>query len=316
MDYEIPKNDRYSFIPNDFINEKYIVEKKLGYGSYSDVYQAYIGKYPTIKYALKINRKSNYIKKSAHNEIELLKKLKHPNILRLQEEFEHNNYTILVFHAYKKNLYEHIKREIYISHYDTCNILLKITSGLEYLKKLNIIHRDLKPENILMTNNNENIVIADFGMSINKKLINEDRHGFHVQTIYYRAPEIFFKTEYDESIDIWSLGCIAYEIYWKKPLFKKKNSDKLFIEQNMILGPPPMSIINNNPYIHYLYDDIENPSFIKYYGSHYLMGNKGTFRQNHYSNKHLIDFILECCKWVPSERCSPTQALKFLKQIQ
>ena len=110
-------------------------------------------------------------------------------------------------------------------------------------------------------------------MSI-RKTDYDEMNKYKVQTVFYRSPEIFLKDKYDESIDIWSLGCIAYEIYFKKPLFKFFRSEDLFIEQNRILGPPPTLLIKTHPSIYYFYDDITNPSYIKNNNQIYLFSKK------------------------------------------
>ena len=309
-------NDRYIFKHKEIINDKYVIHKKIGLGSYSNVFLCTsITNNNINNYAIKILRNNKVMKYSGHNELSILKKLKHPNIIKIQDNFVYDSFFMIVMPYYKQNLYQYCKQQLYINHYDTCAILLKITHGLDYLKKNNVIHRDLKPENILIMSL-ENIVIGDFGMSINKKTTN-DVYGFHVQTMYYRAPEIFFKIDYDESIDIWSLGCIAYELYWKKPLFKKNNNLNLFVEQNLVLGHPPLDLLIMCEDTHYLYDDITNPSYIRNNNQIYLLSSSNSkLKKNHNRNLDLISFIVDCCSWKKEDRINPSQALKILKNIQ
>jgi serine/threonine protein kinase len=308
-------NDRYIFTHKETINEKYIIQKKIGLGSYSNVFLCMAKNNNINTYAVKILRNNRIMKYSGHNELNILKKLKHPNVMRIIDNFVYDSFFMIVMPYYSKNLYQFCKQQIYINHYDTCAILLKITHGLDYLKRNNVIHRDLKPENILI-NSLENVVIADFGMSIHKKT-SKDIYGFHVQTMYYRAPEIFFTIDYDESIDIWSLGCIAYELYWKKPLFKKNDNLNLFIEQNLILGHPPLDLLKRCTHTHYLYDDINNPSYMRVNNQIYLLsGSNSKLKKNHNRNSELISFITECCSWKKEDRINPSQALKTLKNIQ
>ena len=212
------------------------------------------------------------------------------------------------------NLYQYIRKQIYINHHDTCIILSKICSGLDYLKRHSILHRDLKPENILLNSLND-IVISDFGMSLEKKYLECDVSPYQVQTVYYRAPEIYLRSDYDESIDMWSLGCIAYEIYWKTPLFSKSVPVELFIEQNVILKPPSYNFLTMNPTVILLYDDIEYPSYMTLKGVKIpLLSN---YLNNAYNkNKYIIEFVKKCCNWIPSERITPYESIKYLKNVQ
>ena len=139
-------NDRYIFKHKEIINDKYVIHKKIGLGSYSNVFLCTsITNNNINNYAIKILRNNKVMKYSGHNELSILKKLKHPNIIKIQDNFVYDSFFMIVMPYYKQNLYQYCKQQLYINHYDTCAILLKITHGLDYLKKNNVIHRDLKP---------------------------------------------------------------------------------------------------------------------------------------------------------------------------
>ena len=94
-----------------------------------------------------------------------------------------------------------------------------ILMSLKYLKNKGIVHCDLKPENILFKDfEYKQVKIIDFGSST---FVNDVDYTY-LQTRPYRAPEMVFGCSYDFSIDIWSLGCILYEIITKKVLFNFK----------------------------------------------------------------------------------------------
>lgn len=84
------------------------------------------------------------------------------------------------------------------------DVLQQILEGVAYLHRRNIWHRDLKPDNIFISHGSYKI--GDFGSSCYNN--NQD----HVGTLDYAAPEIMLKSSFNQSIDIWSLGCIAYEL--------------------------------------------------------------------------------------------------------
>ena len=94
----------------------------------------------------------------------------------------------------------------------------EVLVGLEGMHQRRVVHRDLKPENILLTPEEE-VRICDFGSS---KVINTRNHMNtpYVVSRYYRAPELILASnKYDESIDIWSFGCILFELLCRTPLF-------------------------------------------------------------------------------------------------
>tara|TARA_E500000178_G_scaffold268232_1_gene265835 strand:- start:1350 stop:2261 length:912 start_codon:yes stop_codon:yes gene_type:complete len=300
MKYETPIN-------------KYNTIKKIGEGTYGEVLHVSTSKKHQ-NYALKMSRKKEIYKSKNIKESLILKRLKHNNIIKIIDTINDNDNYGIILPLYKMNLYQYIKKQIYINHHDTCIILLKISSGLDYLKRNSVIHRDLKPENILLNSLND-IVISDFGISIEKRYLECDDIPYKVQTVYYRSPEIFLRSPYNESIDIWSLGCIAYEIYWKRPLFTKKDPVELFIEQNVILKPPPESFLRNYYITYPLYDDIENPSYM-ILNSHKIPLSSNYLNIAHNKNKYIIDFVKRCCEWIPSNRITPHESVKYLKNVQ
>ena len=294
-------------------NNKYNTIKKIGEGTYGEVlHVSSLKKHQN--YALKMSRKKEVYKTKNVKESCILKRLKHNNIIKIIDTINDNGNYGIILPLYKMNLYQYIRKQIYINHYDTCTILSKISCGLDYLKRNSIIHRDLKPDNILLNSLND-LVISDFGISIEKKYLEADDSAYQVQTIYYRAPEIYLETPYDEAIDMWSLGCIAYEIYWKRSLFTKKNPTELFIEQNVILKPPSSEYLHLYPLIKLLYDDIEDPSYMILNGTRIpLLSN---YLNNAYiKNMYIIEYVKKCCNWEPSKRLTPYESIKYLKSVQ
>lgn len=95
----------------------------------------------------------------------------------------------------------------------------EIVMGIKYLHDHNILHRDLKPENVFVTQDNV-CVIGDFGLS--KELTNaSELTNSRVGSPLYMAPEIFNRKAYNFSADIWSLGCLLYELCELKPYFSE-----------------------------------------------------------------------------------------------
>ena len=178
-----------------------------------------------------------------------LRKLVHPNIIKLIEVIREQNSDIsFVFEYCDGNLYEylsnHRKRKKIISEEKIQNIIYNITSGLAFMHSQNIMHRDLKPENILISLDNINmdnnaIKIADFGTAKEVPKYKNDSLTDYICTRWYRAPECVLKSKnYDEKIDIWALGCIMAELYNLKPLFPGQSAFDQINKIVYVLGTP------------------------------------------------------------------------------
>ena len=120
----------------------------------------------------------------------------------------------------------------------------QIFIGLQAMHAKNISHRDLKPENILLVSKNgqEEIKICDLGAAkVLTSVCGKDGplNTPYVVSRYYRAPELIMgSNKYDCSIDIWSVGCMLFELITRTPLFPGEAEGLQILEQSMILGTP------------------------------------------------------------------------------
>jgi len=196
---------------------KYKVTNKIGEGSYGAVYLAY-NLYTKQKVAIKRIVKSDENKideLELKNEINILKKLDHPNILKIIEFYssEHSYYIITDYCA-NGELYDQIKYKY--NENQLAVLFYQVLSGIAYLHTNNIVHRDLKLENILITEietdkkTNDRyfwIKIIDFGTA--KFFDKNKKEKSVVGSSYYIAPEVL-KKSYNEKCDTWSIGVILY----------------------------------------------------------------------------------------------------------
>ena len=174
------------------------------------------------------------------SEIELLKKLDHPNIVKYYKSFRENEQLYIIMEYFDngdlddyirviKNTKKQKKEEIW-------NIFYQCITGLNYLHSSGVVHRDIKPPNIFMSKN-KIIKIGDFGVSAiikEKKGMQKIRKlkGTVVGTEIYMAPEILQKQkQYNEKVDIFSMGCVFYKIC----CLKDYQEENFIIEGNQIL---------------------------------------------------------------------------------
>jgi serine/threonine protein kinase len=176
-------------------------------------------------YVFKIIKYHHGICNTAIKEINILKTLKHPNIIQLYDWYYDLKKTTLILEYADMDLKCYINNHS-INQYIIKNIMTQLCSGLSYCHNQYIIHRDLKPQNILIQfRPNIHVKIADFGLAINHQL--NKNLSYNVVSLWYRAPEIILNQTYDEKVDIWSLGCIYYELVTNRILFKGTEDTQL-----------------------------------------------------------------------------------------
>jgi len=215
----------------------YEIGKVIGKGAYAIVKMCK-NKITQEKFAMKIyekkNLNDNIKKKCVSKEIEILKKLNHPNIVKLYDTIITDKYIILVqelvngisLREYYNTQIRH-QKNISENKFKFLTLIFKqIFSAFDYIHKKNIAHRDIKLENILLTRNNE-IKIIDFGFGhYNPR---NYLQKFFCGTPNYMAPEIIMKKEYDgEKADMWSLGILLYKLFCADFPFKGKNEKDLY----------------------------------------------------------------------------------------
>ena len=238
-----------------FLIKDYVVSRKrIGKGSFSTIYKAFRTK-DNREYAIKeiiIDKKS--IKSTVKREFLVLKKLDHPNIVKLHDLIIDTSYNNIyfVFDYFKmgdlaKFLNNKPLKEKYCKKYSK-----QLATGLKYLYDNNILHRDLKPQNILLTDD-LNIKIADFGFArkVDKNMLLNTLCGSPM----YMAPEIINKQDYSIKSDLWSVGIIIYQmIYGHVPfevtnfvqLIKKINNEQINYENpNIEISNECLALIKN-----------------------------------------------------------------------
>lgn len=145
------------------------------------------------------------------NEIQILKRVNHPNIIKLKEVYEGENHIYLVMEYFEGGIELHD----YIAHIkkipsedETRKIMFQILSALDYLHDLKIMHRDIKLENILINQNTLDIKIIDFGLA--EYICKKELIFIKCGSPGYVAPEILNELKYNYAVDVFSAGIIFY----------------------------------------------------------------------------------------------------------
>ena len=217
MEEQIQLNkDNFIFITKDSLTDYYKIIKIIGQSGYGKVYEVLNLK--TFEYfACKKVSKINLIDyEKFKNEISILSRADHPNIVNLYEIYESNRSIYLIMEMCRGGpLFHNItlraqKKKMY-SEKDAAEIFIQIMSALEYCHNQGICHRDLKPENILYLNEdiddkNNTLKIINFIFSKHFKI---NKLTSKIGSIYYLAPEVINQI-YTEKCDIWSAGVLLY----------------------------------------------------------------------------------------------------------
>ena len=225
-----------TFTPINVTNELLVAQSKsnpdadykklnfLGEGSFASVYRVQ-NRYTDAICAMKIINK-NYScsvsdEKEILNEINILRTMDHPGILKIFEFYSNQqSYSIVTELCPGGELFQQIIDKGPFTEKYSAYVMYQIFSAVNYCHKMHIVHRDLKPENILIVNKDKDgfptIKICDFGTSkifekgaVQRKLVGSS---------YYIAPEVL-KKHYNEKCDIWSCGVILYILLSARPPF-------------------------------------------------------------------------------------------------
>ena len=211
--------------------DSYEVLKQLGKGGYGKVYEVKnikTGEIRACKHLSKLNIKNL---EKFRREIEILKKMDHPNIIKLYEVYESERSLYLIMEECKggeifDRIIQHIQEKKMYSEKDAAIIFEQVMSCIAYCHNRNICHRDLKPENLLYLNagdeKDNRIKVIDFGLSQAC-----DRLKTKVGTAYYVSPEIL-SGNYTHLCDIWSAGVILYILLSGDPPFNGANDNEIY----------------------------------------------------------------------------------------
>ncbi|KAI9003085.1 kinase-like domain-containing protein [Gaertneriomyces semiglobifer] len=193
-------------------NEKYTLGKTLGTGSFATVRECTRISDGT-KFAVKIIDKGPLKGKIdvLVNEIRLLKRIQHSNIIRLFDLDETRTHLYLVTElATGGELFDRILAQGSYTEMDASVLVKQLLDAVHYLHNEGIVHRDLKPENLLFRNPDEDadLMLTDFGLS---KMVKEDEFlKTTCGTPHYVAPEILRQKGYGKPVDMWAIGVITY----------------------------------------------------------------------------------------------------------
>lgn len=238
------------------VPSRYKFVKLLGSGSYGTVacfQDSDRGREVAIKRVKRVSDNFLVLRRTLR-EIRLMRHFKHPNLLRIHKALPLDPgagdlYMALEIMDCDLDTLVHAKRHP-LSDAQVRNYCAQMLLGLLHLHSGHVIHRDLKPANIFVRLSSDLIKIGDLGLSRGVELDGETLEATHptdehlteyVVTRWYRAPEVLLaRSKYGPAVDVWSIGCILYELWARKALFPGKNSYDQLRRICSVLGSPSL----------------------------------------------------------------------------
>ncbi|XP_034146948.1 serine/threonine-protein kinase DCLK2 isoform X2 [Esox lucius] len=217
--------------------DKYKVGKVIGDGNFAvvkDCVERSTGK----EYALKIIDKAKCSGKEhlIENEVAVLRRVKHPNIIQLIEEVDTPTELYLVMELVKGgDLFDAITSSTKYTERDASVMVYNLAGALNYLHNMNIVHRDIKPENLLVCENpdgTKSLKLGDFGLAT---VVEGPLHTV-CGTPTYVAPEIIAEAGYGLKVDIWATGVITYILLCGFPPFRSESNLQEDLFDQILVG--------------------------------------------------------------------------------
>ncbi|XP_034392400.1 calcium/calmodulin-dependent protein kinase IGb [Cyclopterus lumpus] len=209
------------------IEEVFDFMDELGSGAFSEVFMVKEKKTEKL-FAMKCVKKKQKRDLNLENEITVLRRIKHDNVVGMEDLYESQTHFYLIMQLVSGGeLFDRILDRGVYSEKDASSVIQQVLQAVSYLHENGIVHRDLKPENILYYSQEENskIMISDFGLS---KMVDNDIMSTACGTPGYVAPEVLAQKPYSKAVDCWSIGVITYILLCGYPPFYEESETRLF----------------------------------------------------------------------------------------
>ncbi|PWA95061.1 Protein kinase, ATP binding site-containing protein [Artemisia annua] len=278
--------------------DKYKIIKEVGNGTFGVVWQA-LNMHNGEVVAIKKMKRKYYSWEECINlrEVKSLRKMNHPNIVKLNEVIRENDILYFVFEYMDCCLYDLMKDRVKpFSEAEIRNWCFNVFQGLVYMHQHGYFHRDLKPENFLVSKGV--IKIADFGLA--REITSQPPYTEYVSTRWYRAPEVLLQfPKYGPAVDLWGMGAIMAELFTLRPLFPGSSEADEIYKICSVIGSPTEFTWR---------EGLERASKIRYQFPEVAGVNLSALIPS--ASKEAVSLIGALCSWDPCKRPTAVEALQ------
>eukprot|EP01025_Chloroclados_australasicus_P007188 TRINITY_DN1229_c0_g1_i1.p1 TRINITY_DN1229_c0_g1~~TRINITY_DN1229_c0_g1_i1.p1 ORF type:complete len:644 (-),score=78.67 TRINITY_DN1229_c0_g1_i1:492-2423(-) len=249
------------------ISQRFKIMEKMGAGTFGQVFECW-DRIDQVLVAVKVIRNIRKYRDAAMTELKVLETIKQNDrtgkwhCVTLKGWFERQGHVCMVFHRLGPSIFDYLQRNGYKGFplYLIRSFTKQLLEAVAYMHELTLIHTDLKPENILLVNDNYSKEEREEGSRIGKRVpdldkvrvidfgsatFESDNHSTVVQTRHYRAPEVILGLGWSYPCDIWSVGCILYELIVGDTLFQTRENLEHLAMMERVLGRIPEFMIRN-----------------------------------------------------------------------
>jgi serine/threonine-protein kinase PRP4 len=246
----------YKIINNELVNGgRYRMIKTLGRGVFANVAQAEevtsdSNDQNRRLVAVKMIRRNELMRKASQKEMDFLQKVNEADpqdkrhIIRLLGSFDHKGHLCIIFEHMSKNLRDLLKEETNghgLALPAVRTYTRQMFLGLQHLQNCQVVHLDLKPDNVLVSADKKTVKLADFGTAVDKRDVIERTE--YLVSRFYRAPEIILGMDIGYPVDMWAVGCTAYELWTGKILFTGRSNNQMVKAFMDCLGWPSEKLL-------------------------------------------------------------------------
>jgi len=329
-------------VEGDVLQSRYRIKRTLGEGTFGKVVEVKDLKDERNRIALKIIKNVEKYREAAKLEITVLKTIKDKDpyskylCVQMLDWFDYYGHMCIAFDLLGLSVFDFLKENNYVPYTieQVRHVTYQLCIAVKFLHDNKLTHTDLKPENILFVNSDYDVIynarkkrdervvkktdirVIDFGSAT----FDWEHHSTIVSTRHYRAPEVILELGWSQPCDVWSIGCILFELYLGFTLFQTHDNTEHLAMMERILGPIPYRMAKRTRKTKYFYRgrlDWDEKSSAGRYVRENCKPLKRYMQNDDDEHRSLIDLIQRLLEYEPDKRLTLAEALEheFFRQL-